>query len=184
MLIFASLAIGGLTLLLGSLVFGHDHDHDFGHDFGHDLAGHDVGHDVDYGSEPTVSIFSTKVIGAFIMAFGAAGAIARFYGWSYLAASLGGLGTGLFFGAMMFLAIDILYKQQIANTVSANDTIGKTGTVTTEIVAMGLGEVELVVKGQSVTCLALSADQKNIPRGKTVRVKDRRGSNLVVEEVV
>ena len=60
MLIFLAIMTAGLIILIGGFLFGHDHDADHGD------HGHDGGHD----SEPAVSIFSTKVIGTFIMGFG------------------------------------------------------------------------------------------------------------------
>src|ERR1051325_9361170 len=87
MLVFVAIAIASFILVGGSFLFGHDHD--VGHDHG------DAGHDTDTGGgEPTVSIFSTKVLGTLFMGFGAAGAIGSLYGMSHLAASLIGFCLG------------------------------------------------------------------------------------------
>jgi hypothetical protein len=66
MFVFIAIAAAGFILLLGGSVFGHDHDHDAHVDHEHDGEGAD---------EPTVSIFSIKVLATFVMGFGAGGAI-------------------------------------------------------------------------------------------------------------
>src|SRR2546427_10386153 len=93
MLVFLAITFLGFVLLAGGSLLGHDHDAD------HD---HDHGHETDQGNEPTVSIFSFKVIGAFIMGFGAAGAIAKYYDNGWLGASLSGLATGILLGLFMY----------------------------------------------------------------------------------
>src|SRR2546427_6127535 len=86
MLVFLAITFLGFVLLAGGSLLGHDHDAD------HD---HDHGHEADQGNEPTVSIFSFKVIGAFIMGFGAAGAIADYYGGGWGASSFSWFGKGI-----------------------------------------------------------------------------------------
>lgn len=178
MLIFLAIAIGSFILIAGSFLFGHDHDTDHG-DVGHDGDSHDIGHDM----EPTISFFSLKVIATLTMGFGAAGAIARQYGADYLIASLIGLGVGVVLSLIMYFLLDIIYKQQASSLVQTSSAIGQTAIVQTGIAAGGFGEVSLNVAGQYMTYLAKSAGDKDIPKGKTVKVVGIVGSDLVVEEV-
>src|SRR5258706_2098812 len=90
MSIYLSLAFLGFVVLAGGAIFGHDHDHDPHFDHDHDHGGHDGSH----GGEPTVSIFSLKVIGAFIMAFGCGGGGSYWSGYRWLQYSFIGLGSG------------------------------------------------------------------------------------------
>lgn len=177
MLIFIAIAIGSFILIAGSFLFGHDHDTDHG-DIGHDADGHDLGGDM----EPTISFFSLKVMATLTMGFGAAGAIARQYGADYLVASLIGLGTGIVLALLMYLILEIIYKQQSSSLVQTASAIGQTGVVQTSIVPGGLGEVSLSVGGQYLTLLAKASADRSIPKGRTVKVVNVVGSELIVEE--
>lgn len=170
--IFIALALGGFLLLVGSMLFGHEHDGVVEHDLG--------GHDVDHGSEPTMSIFSTKVIGAFLMAFGAAGALSSYSGDGWIKASLIGLAPAFIASALMYFILGMLYKQQASSNVSAKDVVGLKGTVSTSIRPPAPGEIRLESSGQTMTYLARSS--REIQNGKTVIVKSNIGSELVVEE--
>jgi membrane protein implicated in regulation of membrane protease activity len=175
MVIFISIAIAAFIIVAGSFLFGSDHD--AGHDGD---AGHDVG---DGDSEPTISIFSSKVIATLLMGFGAAGAIARSYELSYLVASLIGLGCGLLLGGAMYGVLSLFYRQQASSLVSTNSAVGCTGRVTVSIGESAQGEVALELEGQYSTFVASSADGKPIARGQSVRVVRTMGSQLVVEKV-
>src|ERR1700689_5207509 len=138
MLIFLAIMLAGLIILIGGFFFGHDHDAE------HADHGHDAGHD----SEPTVSIFSTKVIGTFIMGFGGGGAIAQ-YAWDQMVrSSFAGLGTGLVMGAFMYLIMRLMYGQQSTSLIETSTMVGRTGTVATAIVAHSVGQAVGVVGGQ------------------------------------
>ncbi len=178
MLIFLAIALGSFILIAGSFLFGHDHDTDHG-DVGHGVDGHDIGHDM----EPTISFFSLKVIATLTMGFGAAGAIARQYGADYLISSLIGLGVGIVLSLLMYFLLEIIYKQQSSSLVQTSSAIGQTGIVQTGITSGKFGEVSLNVSGQYMTYLAKSAAGTDIPKGRTVKVVNVVGSELVVEEV-
>ena len=174
MWIFLSLTGAGLILLLGGAIFGHDHDFDHDHD-----AHVDHGHDADSGGEPTVSIFSTKVIGTFVMGFGAGGAIASYYSAGALPASAAGLGTGLLLAAAMYLVLRLIYGQQASSLVATDSLKGQTGTVTAGIEKDAVGEVTVL----SRPYLARSKDGNPIKRGQTVSVVASVGSELIVAEL-
>ncbi|MBI5388103.1 MAG: hypothetical protein HZA90_25845 [Verrucomicrobia bacterium] len=176
MLIFTSIAIAAFLLVAGSFLFGHDHD------VGHDHDGGDAGHDGDASDgEPTISIFSTKVVATLFMGFGAAGAIARSYQMGYLTASIIGLLSGVVLGGVMYGILTVFVRQQASSLVSTSSAVGCTGTVTVSIGENSLGEVGLDVQGQYATYLARSRDGASIAKGQLVRVVKTMGSELVVE---
>jgi membrane-bound ClpP family serine protease len=173
MLIFVAIAIASFLIVAGSFFFGHDHDTDHS----------DMSHDVFHDAEPTIGFFSVKVIATLTMGFGAAGAIARFYGADYIIASLIGIGSGGIISFAMLQILQLIYKQQSSSLVETATAIGHFGTVTTEIPESKIGEVSLSVAGQYSSYTAKSATGKFISKGKTVKVVNVIGSQLVVEEV-
>src|SRR5215813_6549025 len=141
MIIFISLAIAAFLIVGGTFLFGHDHD--VGHDHG------DVSHDVDGGhAEPTISIFSTKVLATLVMGFGAAGAVAMHYGASYITASLIGVGAGIILGGIMYFILEMFYQQQSSSLVPTSDAVGCSGSVTITIGEGTNGEVGIFMDGQ------------------------------------
>ena len=179
MLIFVAIAIAGFLAMVGSSLFGHDHDHDVGHDFGHDADAH---HDLDHDNEPTVSIFSTKVIGTFIMGFGASGAIARYYGLTMPGSSMWGLGGGFLMGGLMYGVFRLIYGEQSSSLIETSSTIGLVGMVQIGIGDNTPGRVLISTGSQQQTYFARSVDGKAIPKNRSVRVVSHVGSELVVEE--
>jgi membrane-bound ClpP family serine protease len=175
-LIFLAIMIAGLVILLGGSLFGHDHDGDHP-DHG---SGHDTGHD----NDATVSIFSTKVVGTFIMGFGGGGAIAQYaWGEQLVRSSLTGLGVGVLMGAFMYLVMRLMYGQQSTSLVDTSSIVGRTGTVTTAIGSNAVGQVVVVVGHQTFTYLARSSGEKEIAKGKAVKVIASSGSDIVVDLV-
>lgn len=174
MLVFASIAIAAFIIVAGSFLFGHDHDHD--HDADHDHP------DVDTGGDATISIFSTKVLGTFVMGFGAAGSIATYYGLGNLGASLVGLLFGGLLGGLMLLVVNVFYRQQASSLVPTSSAVGHTGNVTVSIAEGSTGEVSVSVDGQYCTYSATSSDGNPIAKGQSVRVVKTLGSHLIVEK--
>lgn len=174
MLTFFAIALFGLIVLVGGSIFGHDHDHN--HDFGH-------GHDHDSGgNEPTVSIFSVKVIGMFVMGFGAAGTIARFYRWSAVQASLAGLGAGVLLGLVMYGVLRAIYGQQANSLVRTEDALGRNAIVTIGIGPDSPGQVEVSIGDLRRTYVAQSTGGKTFHKGDLLRVVDCYGSQLIVDK--
>jgi len=178
MLIFIAIALASFLVLAGSFFFGHDHDTDHHVELGHADGGHDLTHD----AEPTISVFSAKVIATMTMGFGAAGTIARQYGADYLVSSLWGLGTGLSLAGLMYLMLNVIYRQQSSSLVQTASTIGAIAMVTVSIDPDAPGQVSLELGGQYLTFIATSAFHKAIPKGRRVKVVNVVGSELVVEE--
>lgn len=177
MLIFFTIALIGFLYVLLTSVIGHAADavHDIGH------AGGDA-HDGDH--EHMLSIFSPRVIAIFLMGFGAAGGVARYYGFSYPASSLIGFGVGLVVGLFMAWLVGFLIRQQSNSLIKTNDLVGQVGTVDVSMEGNDPGEVSIQYGGRFGVYIARSKGGKNIAKGKQVRVLETSGSSLTVEEVV
>src|SRR5260370_7193016 len=119
MFVFIAIAAAGFILLLAVSVVGQDHDHDSNVDQEHDAEGAD---------EPTVSIFSIKVLATFIMGFGAGGAIAAYYNAGPLAATGVGFGTGVILALLMYAVMRVIYIQQASSLVATESIKRNTGT--------------------------------------------------------
>ena len=120
MLVFLILACVGVVFLLISAFFGGDHDvsadHEFHFEHGYEAA---AGHEG--GGSP--SPFSTRVISLFVTAFGAVGAISRYYEASYFLSSLSGLVGGVLVGGIGYQIMRFFWKQQATSTVCSEDLI-------------------------------------------------------------
>ena len=90
--IFLTMLLCGIGLLFISLWLGHDHDFDHG-----DAEHHGLG------------LLNTKVIGAFLMAFGAVGALARYQGHAMLPSSAWGTVGGAAFERLSNAAPNLVF---------------------------------------------------------------------------
>lgn len=164
MLFYLAVAGLGLVLLVVSIVFGELFDFV----------------DIDMGGAEGGPISGT-VIAAAITAFGAAGALASYYGWGALLGAGVAAAAAASVGALSAWALATLYKQTGATESSLNILAGRLGEVTTAISATGLGEVTVTGVDTTIQRLARSASGRPIARGSLVRVVDVMGSTLVVE---
>lgn len=173
---FLSILALGFIVLVGGSIFGHDSEID------HDLGGHDVhGHDGDHDS--VVSIFSTKVLGTFVLGFGGAGAIATYYGLPAVLSSCAGIAAGFVMGAIMYAIMKGMYGHQANSLVSINDLVDQTGIVITPIDEGTVGEVTVSLGSQTLTYTARGNAGRAISKGRNIRVVATMGSQLLVEEV-
>jgi len=173
--------VGFLFLLISALAGG---DHEVGgHEF-HLEHDHDVGHDHEAsegGGSP--SPFSMRIIAIFLTAFGAAGAIARYYSLSYTMSSLVGLGGGFVVAFITFELITFFYHQQASSTVSSSDLLNSLAEVKIEIPAAGLGQVSVLVKNQRLYFPARSKDAIKIGIGSSVKIVECPGDSVVVQKL-
>lgn len=160
MLLYAAIGAFGLLFLLMMLfvgdVFGGDHD---------------VG----------PSIFSTRIIGAFLTAFGVGGVIARYYGLSHPVSSGIGVASGIVLAAVVYQFARLLYSQQASSEVRMAGLVGQTAEVTIGIPKGGVGQVTLTVSGERSTHIARSTDGQGIPPGAGVVITALSGDSLLVE---
>jgi hypothetical protein len=169
MLIYAGIAAFGLLLLLVLLfvgeVFG---DHDLGHDG--DIGGHDGG----------PSIFSVRIMAAFLTAFGAGGVIARYYGLSHVAASAIGIVCGLVMAGIVYQFAKLLYAQQASSHLHLNQLIGASGEVSVSIPRGGVGQITISAAGERTEHIARTADGQAIGRGVPVTITGLGGDSVIV----
>ena len=173
MTIFVAIALAAFIIVAGAFLFGHDHD--LGGDFDHDFS-HDAGPD----THGIVGIFSTKVIFTFIMGFGAAGAIAQFYGIGYPFASLIGVAAGIVLATIMYGIILLFTEQQSNSVIAADSLLGCTGTVTVPIDKDGIGEIGVSVGGEYRTYPARLQGSNALSKGHAVRIVNAAGPVLTV----
>ena len=173
MLLYAAIGAIGLLFLLAMLfvgeIFGGDHD---GHlEMGHAGLEHDAG----------PSIFSSRIIGAFLTAFGVGGVIARYYGLSHPVASGIGVGAGVILAGIVYQFARLLYSQQASSEVRMAGLVGQTAEVTIGIPKGGVGQVTLTLGGERSTHIARTADGQGIPPGAGVVITALAGDSLLVE---
>jgi membrane protein implicated in regulation of membrane protease activity len=174
MAIFVAIALAAFIVVAGAFLFGHDHDfggvdHDFSHDVGPDTHG-------------IVGIFSTKVIFTFIMGFGAAGAIASYYGTGYPVASLVGVVAGIVLATIMYGIILLFTEQQSNSLIGGDSLLGCAGTVTVPIDKDSIGEIGVSVAGEYRTYAARTQGAVTLPKGHSVRIVNAAGSVLTVDK--
>ncbi|MDQ0374050.1 hypothetical protein [Cellulomonas humilata] len=160
MLIFWVIAGVALLLLLLTVVFG---------DF---LDG------VIDAIDVTGGYLSSTVVLSFLAAFGIVGGLVlATTDASVLLATLAGVVAGAAVGAGAGVATRALTNGPTAHQITSSDYVGQPATVTTSIPSDGLGQISLVVAGQS-TALAARADAP-VPTGAGVTVVANLGPGVV-----
>ena len=188
----AFLLIGGigffmlvLTWILGELFdLGHGLAGFFGEHVGDvSVEGHhlELGHHVEGGGMPSPSPLSSRVIFAFMTAFGGGGAAASVYGLSTLPSVGIGLGSGLVIGGLVYALTLAVFRQQATSGFEVASLVGKSGRVVITIPAGGTGQVSVAAGGGSSTLIASARDGDAVPEGSTVRVVQVQGDRLVIE---
>jgi membrane protein implicated in regulation of membrane protease activity len=172
MLIYAGIAVIGFLFLLIMLFVGDL----FGGD--HDLVGHDVAGD--FGGP---SLFSSRIMAAFVTAFGVGGIVARYYELSHPAASGVGIASGVVMAGIVYQFAKLLYSQQASSELQMTRLIGRTAEVSVAIPAHGVGQISLSVSGERTEHVARSKDGQAVPRGSDVVITELRGDSVVVTRV-
>jgi membrane protein implicated in regulation of membrane protease activity len=172
MIFYAAVAAFGVLLLLVMLfageVFGGDHD------ISHDLA---AGHDVDGGGP---SIFSTRIIAAFLTAFGVGGIAGRYYNLSHPASSAVGVVCGIVMSSIVYQFAKVLYSQQASSALRMTGLVGMAAEVSVAIPAGGVGQVVVAAGGERTEHIARSADGAAIARGTDVTIVRIGGDSVSV----
>jgi hypothetical protein len=169
MLIYAGIAAFGLLLLLMLLFVGEV--------FGGD---HDLGHDGDIGHDGGPSVFSIRIMAAFLTAFGAGGVIARYYGLSHVAASAIGIVCGVVMAGIVYQFARLLYAQQASSHLHLNQLIGTSGEVSVSIPKGGVGQITISAAGERTEHIARTADGQAIGRGVPVTITGLGGDSVIV----
>jgi membrane protein implicated in regulation of membrane protease activity len=156
-----------VMLFIGDL-FGGDHD----------LVGHDVA-----GEFGGPSVFSSRIMAAFVTAFGVGGIVARYYGLGHPAASGVGIASGVVMAAVVYQFAKLLYSQQASSELQMTTLVGRTAEVSVAIPANGVGQISISVSGERTEHVARSKDGQAVPRGSDVIITDLRGDSVVVARV-
>src|SRR5262245_40200074 len=176
MLIYGAIAVVGVILLLSMLLVGELFGGD--HELSHEMV---VGHDVDHSGGP--SIFSTRIIAAFLTAFGVGGVVGRYYNLSHPISS----GIGVIFGVIMSSAVyqfaKVLYSQQASSELHMTGLIGTTAEVSVAIPKNGVGQIVVYNRGERTEHIARSAGGAPIARGLQVTITAIGGDSVTVTPV-
>jgi membrane protein implicated in regulation of membrane protease activity len=172
MLIYGAIAAFGFLFLVVMLAVGEV----FGAD--HDAAGHEV--HVEHGDAGGPSIFSARIMAAFITAFGVGGVVARYYGLSHPTASAVGVVTGIVLAGIVYQFAKLLYSQQASSEVRMPALVGRNAEVTVAIPKGGVGQVTLSYGGERSEHIARSEDGQAVPRGALVVIRGFGGDSIVV----
>jgi membrane protein implicated in regulation of membrane protease activity len=165
--VFLTIAAVGFVFLIAALLFGEIFDF------------FDHGVDFETGGP---GILSSRVIAVFITAFGAFGAIATNYGLSPGLASAAATGSGVTFGALMFVFARFLYGQQATSEVLATDLVGQNARVVIAIPANGVGQVRCRIGEELVDKIAQSRDGSPLGENTAVRIDAVLGEVVVVSK--
>ena len=174
MFIYIVIALTGLVLLLVMLLVGEV----FGdHDVSHDVGGHI---DSDVGGP---SVFSLRIMGAFLTAFGVGGVVGRYYALSHPISSGIGLMAGVVMAGVVYQFAKLLYGQQASSEIRMTGLVGVTAEVSVAIPANGVGQVVLSHAGERSEHIARAADGRALSRGAVVRITNVGGDAVTVAPV-
>jgi membrane protein implicated in regulation of membrane protease activity len=173
MIIYGTIAVVGFLLLLFMLLMGEV----FGSD--HDVGAHDahLGLDTDHGGP---SVFSVRIMAAFVTAFGVGGVVARYYDLSHPAASGVGTASGIVLAGIVYQFAKYLYSQQASSDVRMSSLVGRSAEVSVAIPASGVGQVTTTFGGERTEHIARTADGRAIKRGAGVVITELRGDAVIV----
>ena len=174
MFIYIVIALVGLLLLLVMLFVGEV----FGGD--HDVGHYEIGHDGDGGGP---SIFSIRIMSAFLTAFGVGGVVARYYNLSHPAASGIGVVAGVGMAGIVYQFAKLLYSQQASSELRMHGLVGTHAEVSVAIPAGGVGQVVVTSSGARSEHIARSADGREVARGTTVVITSLGGDSVTVGPV-
>jgi membrane protein implicated in regulation of membrane protease activity len=163
--VFLATCAAGFIFLMASLLFGEVFEF--------------FDADADAGGP---GIFSSRVIGVFITAFGGFGAIGVYYGLSPVGASLLGIASGVIFGAAIYAIARFLYRQQASSDVRTGDLIGQSCRVVISIPAGGMGQVRCRIGEELVDKIAQARDGAAIPENTPVHIEDVLGETVIVSK--
>lgn len=167
MLIYGAIAAFGFIFLLLMLFVGEL----FGAD--HEVGAHDVSvehGDADHGGGP--SIFSARIMAAFLTAFGVGGVVARYYNLPHPAASGVGVVSGVVLAGIVYQFAKFLYSQQASSDVRMADLVGRSAEVSVAIPEGGVGRIALTFAGERSEHIILY--------GRKHTIADEKGNRATV----
>ena len=187
---FLLMMIGGILLIITFLV---GEVFELAHDFGDSIGGavdgffdnvgfhppHIFGHDG--GGVP--SPFSSRVIFAFVTAFGGMGTILTYYDTPATVTILLSLVAGFAGGAVVWAFTFAMFRQSATTQLKDADFAGASGRVSMDIPGgTRYGEVSVAVGESAETWFAVSEDGQPIPANTSIIVVSRNGGRLTVRK--
>ena len=172
MLIYAAIGAIGFLFLIVMLFVGEI----FGAD--HDVAGHDVS--AEHGDAGGPSIFSARIMAAFLTAFGVGGVVARYYNLSHPASSGVGVAAGIVLSGIVYQFARLLYSQQASSEVRMSALVGRSAEISVAIPEAGVGQIALTYGGERSEHIARSEDGRALARGAEVMITGLRGDTVIV----
>jgi len=171
MLIYVAIGAFGFLFLVVMLFFGGDAAGDGADD-------HGVAHgDGEVGGP---SVFSARIMAAFLSAFGVGGVVGRYYNLSHPAASGVGVVSGIIMAGLVYQFAKLLYSQQASSEVRMSTLVGRSAEVSVSIPPGGVGQVTLSVSGERSEHIARSRSGDALARGTEVVITGLRGDSVVV----
>lgn len=180
MLVYAVIGGVGFLILLVMLILGDvggDHELPSGDV---DAGGFEAGH-AEFGHEGGPSVFSLRIMSAFLTAFGVGGVVARFMDLSHVAASAIGVAAGVVMAGIVYQFARILYGQQASSEVKMATLVGQSAQVAIPIPRGGVGQVTLVAGGERTMQIARSRDGEPIAAGADVTITAVAGEAVIVD---
>jgi membrane protein implicated in regulation of membrane protease activity len=174
MLFYAAIGAFGFLFLAVMLFLGDISGGD------HEVGGHDAHVEPSGIEHGGPSVFSARVMAAFLTAFGVGGMVGRYYGLSHPAASGVGVASGIVMAGLVYQFAKMLYSQQASVEVRMPGLVGRSAEVSVAIPAGGVGQISVMSSGERSEHIARSAGGHAIPRGAEVVVMGLRGDSLVV----
>ena len=171
MIIFLTALFTGSLVLFVMLLLGGDHEMGVDHDFDH---GGDLGHP---------NVLSIRVISAAVTGWGASGFIARYFGSTMFASSLYGIIGAVVFGLIAYLVAFMFYSSQASSTITSQDFVDVTGTITVPIAPDGIGQISCVIKGRPTKVLAKTLKGSAIAADAIVKISKMEGDIAIVQQV-
>jgi len=171
MLIYVAIGAFGFLFLAVMLFFGGDAGGGGGR---HDGVAHGDG---EVGGP---SVFSARIMAAFLSAFGVGGVVGRYYNLSHPAASGVGVVSGIIMAGLVYQFARLLYSQQASSEVRMSTLVGRSAEVSVSIPPGGVGQVTLSVSGERSEHIARSRSGDALPRGTEVVITGLRGDSVVV----
>jgi membrane protein implicated in regulation of membrane protease activity len=163
--VFLAITAAGFIFLMISAAFGEMFEHSDGFD--------------DHGGP---GFFSTRVMAVFVTAFGAAGAVATYYGLGAVPASLVGSATGLVFGGAIGTFGRFLFRQQTSSEVRAHDLVGQVARVIIAIPSGGVGQIRCRIGEELVDKIARTRDGEPVGENTSVHVEEVLGETVIVKK--
>jgi membrane protein implicated in regulation of membrane protease activity len=165
--VFLAVCAAGFLFLVVALVFGGLFDF------------FETDHDFDTGGP---GFFSSRVMAVFVTAFGGFGAVATYYGFGPVPASLVGFASGIVFGGAIYALARVLYNQQATTEVRAGDLVGAVGRVVIGIPPGGVGQIRVRLGEELMDKIARTRDGMAIAENTSVRIEEVLGETVIVKK--